>query len=169
MATGRPYNIGMPSGVRVVKAEDHIATRVAIPPIPGVGRHLREDLTQRGFKDQGDGTIVRERNGVRTTMNPDDGSLRVEADGEMEVPPGPGGGCGCRIKAELAAANQATDDLQKQITGRLAKAIPAIGCEIEGAVHRASKKAVVEVAQGMGTVKRITEEKDGSMTVVVEA
>ncbi len=169
MATSRPYGIQIPSGVRVIKADDHVTTKVDIPPIPGVGRHIREDLTQRGFKETGDGNISRDRNGVRVTMNPDDGSLRVESSEEIPLPPGPpGGGCGCRIKAELARANDAMDDLQKQVTGRLAQAIPATGCEIEGAIHRASKKAIKEVAEGMGQVKSITEERDGSMTVVVE-
>lgn len=169
MATGRPYNIGVDAGVRVIKADDHIQTRVDIPPLPGISRHIREDLSQRGFKDGGGGTIVRERNGVRTTMNPDDGSLRVEASEEIPLPEGPQSPCGCRIRQAIAAANQATDDLQKKITDRLAKAIPAVGCEIEGAINRASKKALVETAQQIGTVKSIEEGKDGSITIRVEA
>lgn len=169
MATGRPYDIGVPSGVRVIKADDHVTTKVDIPPIPGMGRLIRGELSQRGFKEQDDGTLVRERNGVRTTLNPDDGSLKVETGGEIKLPPGPpGSGCGCRIAAELARANQATDDLQKQITGRLAEALPGIGCEIEGAIHRGAKKAIKEVAEGIGNIKQISEEKDGSMTIVVE-
>lgn len=170
MASGRPYNIGVQSGVRVIKADDNIKTKVDIPPIPGIGKHLRGDLTQRGFKDNGDGTLTRERNGVSVTINPDDGSLSMEASEEMNLPPGPpGSGCGCRIAAEVARANDATDDLQKKITARLAQAIPATGCEIEKAVHRASKEAIKEVAQQIGTIKSVEEGKDGSMTVVVEA
>lgn len=167
MATSRPYRIEAPAGVRVVKADDRVASRMDVPPIPGIGRLIREDLEQRGFKDAGGGNISRERNGVRVTMNPDDGSLTMEAGGEIQVPPGPPGVCGCRIARELAAANAAADDLQKQVTGRLAQAIPATGCELERAIHRAAKKAIRQVAESIGTVRSIEEGADGSMTVRV--
>lgn len=176
--TGAPWNVTVQGGISVIEADDDVRSRLEIPPVASperMGQLLRGHLGQRGFRDadDGSGNIVRERNGVRVTLNPETGDMTAEAGGHIEVPKDPPHtGCGCRMQAALEEANRrrrkAEVDLQVEVTGRLERALPAIACELEGAVNVATKQAIVEKARSMGEIKVLEEGQDGSLTVVVE-
>jgi hypothetical protein len=183
MSTSRPYRVttAPPVGKTVV-AEDHVRTKLHIPPIlppEASGAIMAGVLKGRQFTDGPDGTLVRERDGVKVTVDPVGGDVTVSADKSAEVKPPPSNPspCGCRMQKSLAEAEAALDreadrarrGMEKNLTRRLEGVIPKIGCELEGVVQQVTKAAILEKARSMGEIRELSEDpKTGAMTVVVE-
>ncbi len=177
MANSRPWKLTAKAPVgQVHTADDHVTTRVDIPPIltqERTGQILSGVLTRRGFDEQEDGTLVREREGVTTTVDPSNGEVTVAAEDSGDLPDmPPSGGCGCQARArEMAeqAIRNAKDDVQRRVTERVAGALSKLGCELEGVSAEVTRQALKEKAAQMGEIKELTEDpKSGALTIKVE-
>jgi hypothetical protein len=179
MKTGRPYNIETkePLGKMVV-AEDHVGVKLDIPPIlppEQVRPILARELAERKFSTDEGGKMVRERGGVKVSVDLEEGEMTVSAEESAGVKPPPSNPspCTCRASAALHdAARQAekvSRGLQQRVTARLEGALGRLGCEVEGIIHRVTVEAIKQKAAQLGRVKKMVEEpKDGSLTIVVE-
>jgi hypothetical protein len=177
-----PYKVTVenPGHGSVVSAEDHVESKLDILPILSqeeTAGIIVEDLGGRGFGvDEDSGNLVRERQGVRTEIDPLTGEIEISAEESADLPPPPDlpqSGCGCRVRAAQAlresSERDAKNDLQRKVTERLLGAVSRLGCEMEGLAHRVTKEALRRKASRLGEVKSISEDnKSGSMTIVVE-
>jgi len=68
----------------------------------------------------------------------------------------------------LQEEQSAHNDLQRQVTRRLEGAIGRLGCEVEGVIHKVTVEALKRKARQLGEVQQITEDRDGSLTIVVK-
>jgi hypothetical protein len=173
MANSRPWKLTSPPPVgRVVAAEDHVNVKIDLPPLlppERTGQLLSGVLRRRGFGDGDDGRLVRERGGVTVTVDPADGSVEVRAEAEQQLPPDKPNPCTCRALERVREAEATANDLQRQVTHRLAGALARLGCELEGVTAEVTRQALKEKAAQMGEVKEVTEDpKTGNMTIVVE-
>jgi hypothetical protein len=179
MKTSRPYNIETKEVVgKMVVAEDHVEVKLDIPPIlppEQTQAILARELAERKFTPEGDGTMVRERGGVKVSVDLAEEEMTVSAEESTEVKPPPSNPspCSCRASAALQeaqrAAEKAADTLQKRVTARLEGALARLGCEVEGIIHRVTVEAIKQKASQLGEIKQMTEDpKNGSLTIVVE-
>jgi FtsH ternary system domain X5 len=173
MANSRPWKLTAPAPVgRVVAAEDHVNVKIDLPPLlppERTGQLLSGVLRRRGFGDGDGGRLVRERGGVTVTVDPADGSVEVRAEAEQQLPPDKPNPCTCRALDRVREAEAGANDLQRQVTRRLAGALARLGCELEGISAEVTRQALKEKAAQMGEVKEVTEDpKTGTLTVVVE-
>ena len=175
----RPYRIttGAPHPGTTVVATDEVNTRIEVPPIlppEATAGILAQILRERGFEEDG-GKLAREDGGVRVEVDPNDGGVRISAEESADVPveDDRGGGCTCATRLRQAAREAARDNvakgLQGRVTGRLEKALAAIGCELERVGNQVAGKALVAKARTLGDVKRIEHDNEtGGLTIVVE-
>lgn len=177
MSSSRPWKVTVREPVReVAVAEDEVKTTLEILPVlppertaPILARILRE----HGFEEDG-GALVRDGGGVRVEVDPGTGGVRISAEesADLPPPPEPRGGCPCAArlpqKAREAAADDVRKGLQSRVTGRLEKALPALGCELETVAQQVTGKALVEKAKELGELKKIVHEESGAVTIVVE-
>jgi hypothetical protein len=173
MASSRPYKVTTKQAIgKALVAEDHVKVRLDIPPIlpkEQTGAILADVLKRRGFGEGGDGSLIRERGGVKVVIDPEEGTMTVSSEAETTLPPSNPSPCSCRARASLTAEAAAHSDLQRQVTRRLEGAVARLGCEVEGVIHQVTKEALKQKAAQLGTIKEITEDpKNGNMTIVVE-
>ncbi len=180
MKTGRPWKITTPPPVQgvTITADDQIDLQLEIPPIlprEEIGQLIREDLQGRRYEEGEDGTLTKERgDGVKITINPESGDVHISVEATEDLPPPPDNPspCGCRIQNALreqeARRENRTRGLQQEVTGRLERALPKVGCELEGLAARIAKEAVKIKAGRLGEVKEMTEDDHGGITIVVE-
>jgi hypothetical protein len=186
----RAYRIRVREGLsRVLRASDHVSTQLEIlgilPPEEMAGL-LREELAQRGYRDEG-GRLVRERDGVSVTVDPTTGEVTVAAAADHEVTvEGERQGYAFdeeghhaeqarrdltrELRKELAAqADQKEAELQGQLTARLEGQLGDLRSELNQAVNRVTATALKRKAAQMGQIKEVTEDpQTGSMTIVLE-
>ncbi len=187
MASSRPYRITVREVLqKVIVAEDHVTTRLDLPPIlpPGeTAEVLTRVLKERGFAPEGD-RLVRERGGVRAEVGPDTGELTVSAEAREEVDLSDEGDlpacspCAERakvalregLKAKLSGeADRRERGLQAEVTGRLEGALGELGCEMERVVNRVTAAALKRKAASLGAIKEISEDtQTGALTIKVE-
>jgi hypothetical protein len=184
MANSRPWKVTAQAPIKkVVLAEDHVQTRVDVPPIlppEETAEILAGELKSRHFKDSGGDSLVRERGGVRVQVQPRTGevTISVEASEEVELPPDNPSPCTCRMREVLReglsqsqknSLGKAQDKLQQAVTSRLEGSLARLGCELESIAQRVTVEAVKRKAAQLGQVKTMTEDrKTGSLTIVLE-
>lgn len=176
----RPFKIttNSPHPGTSVAATDEVRTRIELPPILPPEQQaglLAQVLKERGFSDSGGGKLTREEDGVRVEVDPDGGGVTISAEESTDVPVEDDnrGGCTCAVRLRQAARESVRDNvakgLQARVTGRLEKALAAIGCELERVGNQVTSKALVAKARTIGEVKRITHDNQGGgVTIVVE-
>ena len=184
MASGRPWKLTAQPPVKgAVVADDCVETKIDLPPLlpPGEAAGLlRQELARRHFEEGEGGSMSRERDGVKVTVDPPSGAVRVsvEASEEVELPPENPSPCSCRMRDRLreglsasqrGALGSARERLQRAVTSRLEGSLARLGCELEGIAHRVTAEALKAKAGRLGEVKQITEgPQAGSLTIVVE-
>jgi hypothetical protein len=187
----RAYRISVKEAVtREIKAGDEICTQLElleILPPEAMGGLLRDELQQRGFTENEDGTLTRVEGDVTVTVDPCNGEVSVKASAEKTVTEqgtreatawndvGPG-----RKSVETQARDQLKKDLDKKIdkeqeklqeqaTAALEKELHDLQPELAEIVNKVTRDALKQKAAQMGTIMEIAEDPNsGSMTIKVE-
>jgi hypothetical protein len=187
----RAYRISMKeSDTRCLKAGDEIGTQLEIldilPP-EDMATLLRQELKNRGFDEQEDGTLSRNDGAVTVTVDPCTGEVTVKAQAEETVSQeakreasgfndvGPGEeSLRTRVKEQLKQDldkkfEQEQSRLQNEATEHLEKHLQKIQPEISEIVNKVTRDALKQKAQQLGTVKEISEDAEtGSLTIKLE-
>ena len=187
----RAYRITVKeSDTRHLKAGDEISTRLEVLEIlspEDMATLLRNELKERGFEEQEDGTLVRRDGDVSVTVDPCSGEVSVKADAEQTVSQeanreatgfndiGPNQeSLRERVKDQLKQDldkkfEQEQSRLQTEATRRLEQHLQEIQPEISEVVNKVTRDALKQKAQQMGTVKEISEDAEsGSLTIKLE-
>src|SRR5262249_4824444 len=84
----RAYRIAVRESIkRVVRARDHVSTDLEVLGILSkeqMAGLLAQELQSRGFKQKGK-NLVRSKDGVSITVEPDSGKVTVQSDLEQEI------------------------------------------------------------------------------------
>jgi FtsH ternary system domain X5 len=186
----RAYRIRVRESLnRSLQAEDRISTQLElleVLPAEQMGELLARELEGQGFRKEG-AVMVRDRDGVTTTVDPLTGTVTVEAkageqvtlEGQREGTAfddvGPGQK---RVQEELRQqlqsdlekqARQEQARLQAQATGRLEGHLCDLEPELNQAVNRATAAALKQKAAQIGRIKEMTEDpQTGSLTIKLE-
>lgn len=187
----RAYRISVKeSDTRHLKAGDEIGTQLEIleilPP-EDMATLLRNELKNRGFEEQADGTLVRKDGAVTVTVDPCSGEVTVKAQTEETVSQearreasgfndiGPSEtSLRDRVKDQLKQDldkkfEQEQSRLQTKATEQLEKHLQKIQPEISEIVNKVTRDALKQKAQQMGTVTEISEDAEtGSLTIKLE-
>jgi len=170
-----------------VSSSDDICSQleiIEVLPPEDMGKLLAAELAKRGFESQDDGTMVRTREGVTATVDPQTGAVnvrvetrekvRLEGAKEDTITTVPGGdvrGVEGQLRQQLREemSKQADEQHQRQVTGKLEQAAAELGRELDDAVNRATAEALKQKAAQMGQIKDISENpEEGSLTIKVE-
>lgn len=186
----RAYRIRVRESLkRVLHAHDRVSTQLElleVLPAEQMAGLLAEELQRRGFQSQGD-VLVRTENGVTVTVNPQTGTVTVEAQAAENVHLEAAredrafddmGVHAAKVQEDLEhkvredLENQAargTAELQGQVTQRLEKELGELRRELDNAVNRVTAEALKQKAAQIGQIKEMTEDPQaGSLTIVVE-
>ncbi|HYH65160.1 MAG TPA: hypothetical protein VD866_10740 [Urbifossiella sp.] len=187
----RAYRISVKeSETRHLKAGDEIGTTLElldILPPEDMATLLRQELKDRGFEEQPDGTLVRQDGSTTVTVDPCTGAVTVKAESEATVAQeaernatgfndvGPNeGSLRDRVREQLKQELDKQFDkeqsaLQKQATDRLEKKLQELQPEVADVVNKVTRDALKEKAKQLGTVKEISEDAaSGSLTITIE-
>jgi hypothetical protein len=187
----RAYRVKVRETLRqVIRAEDHIGTRLElleILPPEAMGELLRRELIGRGFQPQ-QGALVRRRDGVTVTIEPEAGTVTVQAEMDQEVEHeavregttyddwGRAGRKeteqqlreGIRQEFQQKAEKQ-TAQLQREVTDRLERHLQELQPELDQVANRVTAEALKQKAAQIGQIKEMTEDpQTGSLTIVLE-
>jgi hypothetical protein len=188
----RAYRIRVKEALtRDIRAEDSIETNLEIlevlPP-EQMGELLANELKQRGFEEQEDGTLVRKKeDGATITIEPCTGKVTVSAEATDRIDiEGNREGYGYddvgprrraieeRLSKELKAdlekkAEQHAAKTQSAATDKLEKELQDVQPELNEVVNRVTAEALKQKAAQMGQIKEISEDAEsGSLTIKVE-
>ena len=61
-----------------------------------------------------------------------------------------------------------TEQLRKEVTGKLEKKLGDLRKELDGAVGRATVEALTERARGLGNIQSVVEDEAGNVTIKVK-
>ena len=187
----RAYRITVKeSDTRHLKAGDEICTQLEIleilPP-EDMATLLKNELTNRGFAEQEDGTMTRKDGDLTVTVDPCSGQVTVKAETEETVSQeakrdatgfndvGPNeSNLRDRVRDQLRQDldkkfEQSQSQLQTRATEELEKHLQEIQPEVSQIVNQVTRDALKQKAQQMGTVTEISEDAEsGSLTIKVE-
>jgi hypothetical protein len=186
----RAYRIRVRESVqRVIRAEDHVSTRLElldILPPEAMAGILAEELERRGYQRQG-GSVSKSDRGVTVTVEVATGTVTVRAEAderlvlqeERETLGDTDWSDARKTQIEQNLKQQVQGELeeraiekearlQKEITSRLEQELGDVRKELDGAVNRVTAEALKQRAAQIGEIKQITEEPNGSLTIVVE-
>ncbi len=187
----RAYRITVKeSDTRHLKAGDEIGTCLEIleilPP-EDMATLLKNELRNRGFAEQDDGTMTRRDGDVTVIVDPCSGEVTVKAEAQETVSQearrdatgfndvGPNeNNLRDRVRDQLKhdldkKFEQEQTRLQTKATEELEKHLQEIQPEISQIVNQVTRDALKQKAQQMGTVTEITEDAEsGSLTIRVE-
>jgi hypothetical protein len=187
----RAYRITVKeSTTRELKGSDEIGTQLEvleILPPEQMGELLKKELTNRGFGDNGDGTLSRKEGNTTVTVNPKTCEVTVKSDVEEQVSieakreafgyddVGPGQKeLRERVSKQLQddldkKADKETERLQGRATEELEKKLCDLQPELSDVVNKVTREALKQKAQQLGTVKELSEdEESGSLTIKIE-
>jgi hypothetical protein len=189
----RAYRVRVRESVRhTVRAEDHVSTTLElleILPREEMADLLRQELTGRGFREEGKGkALVRRGDGLTIEVDPTTGSVtaraelaeEVEHHGEREGYADTDWGTSGREKAEAALRERLREELeakagrgaervQKKATDLLEAALADLRGELDQVVNRVTAEALKRKAARLGRIKEMTEDPEaGSLTIVLE-
>jgi hypothetical protein len=186
----RSYRIAIRETLRrVMRAHDRVSTQLEILevlPSEQMSELLAQELEKRGYQRQGE-DLTRERDGVKVTVDPKNGSVTVSSESSAEVDlkqekegrawddVGPSANS---VRAQLREqaradlekqAERKAGELQSEVTDRLEQQLGDVRRELDQAVNRVTAEALKLKAAQMGQIKEMTEdEQTGSLTIVVE-
>jgi hypothetical protein len=191
----RAYRVQVRESLRhVVRASDHVSTQLElldILPAEAMADLLRGELEGRGFRREGP-ALVRRDGGVTITVEPETGTVTVQAESEQQVrleaervgSVYDDWGGEQRKKSEAALrerlgqemredfqrqAEQKTAELQQQVTDQLEGRLIDLRAELDQAVNRVTAEALKRKAAQIGQIKEMTEDpQSGSLTIVLE-
>jgi hypothetical protein len=187
----RAYRISVKeSDTRHLKAGDEIGTTLElldILPPEDMATLLRQELKERGFEEQADGTLVRTDGATTVTVDPCSGAVTVKAEAEATTTQeverhgtgfndvGPNEGT-LRDRVRQQAKqdidkrfDKEQSDLQKEATERLEKKLQELQPEVADVVNKVTRDALKEKARQLGTVTEISEDAEsGSLTIKIE-
>jgi hypothetical protein len=186
----RSYRISVRETLRrVLRAHDRVSTQLElleVLPAEEMAELLARELEGRGFERR-DGSLVREQNGVRVSVDPKTGTVTVSAESSQEVEMqqtregtawddiGPSSKAvrqGLKKQARQDLEQQAekkTSEMQTEVTDRLERQLSDLRQELDQAVNRVTAEALKTKASRMGQIKEMTEDpQTGSLTIVVE-
>ena len=187
----RAYRITVKeSDTRHLKAGDEICTQLEIleilPP-EDMAILLKNELANRGFAEQEDGTMTRKDGDLTVTVDPCSGQVTVKAETEETVSQeakrdatgfndvGPNeSNLRDRVRDQLRQDldkkfEQSQSQLQTRATEKLEKHLQEIQPEVSQIVNQVTRDALKQKAQQMGTVTEISEDAEsGSLTIKVE-
>jgi hypothetical protein len=186
----RAYRIKVRESLKkVVTAKDGVSTQLEILevlPADQMADLLAEELEQRGFECQ-EGVLVRTRDGVTVMVDPETGTVTVQAEGrtkldlEAEKEGRAYDESGAHAKAATKTlreqarkelekqADQETEKLQRQVTDQLEGQLSDLRRELDQAVNRVTAEALKRKAAQLGQIKEMTEDpQSGSLTIVLE-
>jgi hypothetical protein len=187
----RAYRITVKESLtRELKGTDEIATKLEvleILPPEQMAKLLAEELKNRGFEEQADGTLVRTDGKVTVTVEPCTGEVTVKSEAGETVTLearrdatgiddlGPGErGIRDRVREHLRhdlekKAERETERLQTQATQELERRLEELQPELGQVVNKITREALKQKAQQLGTVKEIAEDDEtGNLTIKVE-
>jgi hypothetical protein len=173
---------------RVIREEDHVSTQLelleVLPPAV-MAELLAAELEKIGFERDGD-LLVRERDGVKVTVDVTTGTVTVHTAGEAEVSletertghaADLHGKDAERARKELSKEAKADlerkaaaqrEKLQSQLTDRLEGQLADIKKELNQVVNRVTAEALKQKAAQLGQIKELSEEPNGNLTIVLE-
>ncbi|HLW68792.1 MAG TPA: hypothetical protein VKS79_25975 [Gemmataceae bacterium] len=188
----RAYRIRVQESLtRDLRAEDSIETQLEIleilPP-EQMGELLAQELEQRGFERQNDGTLLRhEDNGTSVEVEPCTGKVVIRSEAkETVILEGSKEGFGYEdfgarrkqveenlskeLQEDLAQrAERQQGEMQTETTNRLQKELDDLQPEVAEVIHRVTAEALKRKASQMGEIKEISEDAEsGSLTIKVE-
>lgn len=186
----RSFKISVKENItRVIRAEDSVSTQLEmleILPADQMAGLLHDELTQRGFQQEGN-VLVRHDKGVTITIDPQKGTVTVQAElsekvhleGEKEGRAYDDIGPSSKsiredLKRQLhkdldKKAEEKEASLQGKVTDRLEGHLGDLRRELDQAVNRVTAEALKRKAATMGQIKEMTEDpQTGSLTIVVE-
>jgi hypothetical protein len=189
----RAYRVKVRETMRqVIRAEDHVGTRLElleILPPEAMADLLRRELTGRGFQlHDHDNTLVRRRDGITVTVEPETGTVTVRAESDQEVEheavregfaDDDWGRAGrARTEEQLREglrkgfereAGKKTAELQRQVTDRLERQLLELRPELDRVANRVTAEALKRRAAQIGQIKEMTDDpQTGSLTIVLE-
>jgi hypothetical protein len=178
----RSYRISVRECVsRVIRAEDRVCTHLEIlevlPPEEMAGL-LGDELERRGFRRQGDGTLVRRAKGAMVTATVETAeAVKVEAAKDGRALDHAGRNAE-RVRESLRQelrrdleqkVGEKESGLQTKVTDELEAQLGALREELDQTVNRVTAEALKRKAARLGRIKEITEDPQaGSLTIVVE-
>ena len=186
----RAYRIAVKESLRrVIRAHDRISTQLEILEVLSpeeMAELLSQELEGHGFERK-DGSLVREQDGVRVSVDPTTGTVTVAAESSQQVElegqreghawddAGPNAktvreGLRKQVQSDLEKqAEKKTTELQGEVTDRLEKQLGDLRQDLDQAVNRVTAEALKRKAASMGQIKEMTEDpQTGSLTIVVE-
>ena len=186
----RSYRISVRECInRVIKAEDKVSTQLEILevlPSEQMAGLLADELEKGGFRREGN-LLVREQDGVVTTVDAQTGEVTVSAqaseatkvEGEMHGRAyddiGPHASqVRENLRGELQKSLQKkvedkTGALQSKVTDQLEGQLGDLRTELDRVVNKVTAEALKRKAAQMGQIKEMTEDPNsGSLTIVVE-
>ncbi len=189
----RAYRVRVRESVRhTVRAEDRVSTAIElleVLPREEMAELLRQELTGRGFREEGEGkALVRRGDGLTIEVDPATGfvTARAEAAEEVEHHAEREGyadadrGKSGRERAEAALreglrrelkarAGRGGGHVQKKATELLEGALVDLRGELDRVVNRVTAEALKRKAARLGQIKEMTEDPEaGSLTIVLE-
>jgi hypothetical protein len=187
----RAYRVKVRETLRqVIRAEDHVGTRLElleILPPEAMADLLRRELIGRGFQPHDD-ALVRRRDGITVTVEPETGTVTVRAESDHEVEheavreglayDDSGRAGRARTEEQLREglrkdfereAEEKTAELQRQVTDRLERQLLELRPELDQVANRVTAEALKRRAAQIGQIKEMTEDPQaGSLTIVLE-
>lgn len=187
----RAYRITVKESVtRELKGEDSISCKLEvleILPPEQMAELLKNELENRGYENQKDGTLVRNDGNTTITIEPCTGEVTVtsileesiplearrEATGYDDVGPGERS-IRERVKEQLKEdierrSQKESERLQTQATQELERKLSDLQPELNDIVGKITREALKQKAASLGTITEISEDgESGNMTIKIE-
>jgi hypothetical protein len=186
----RSYRISVKeSENRVLRAADRVSTCleiIEVLPREQIAGLLKDELKKRGFAQEGDKLIRRDK-GVTVTVDPTTATVTVSAEAAQRVSLesertgsayDDDGSSARQVRAGLKKeakqeldrqAQEKTAELQTKVTDKLEARLGDVRKEMDEVVNRVTAEALKRKAASMGRIKELTEDPQaGSLTIVVE-
>jgi len=187
----RAYRITVKeSDTRTLQGSDELCTQLElleILPRPSMGALLKDALKDAGFQENEHGEMVRQQGTITTTIDPETGTVSVQAQQQEE------------LKIEAKKEVQGWDDagptsetlrtqaqeqlrqeidrraekesrrLQTEASQQLEQALDDLQPELSRIINQVTRKALKEKAKQLGTVQEIVENpQTGDLTIKIE-
>lgn len=172
---------------RDVDVTDGVCTDLellGILPAEQMSQLLEAELASRGFERDADGKMSRTADGITVSIDTATGEAAIRIDGtETATVEGTKGETVDRnlaettrkrlqdaLRAELEQRmQQAEQDAQRHVSGKLEAALDDISRELDAVVNRVTAAALKQKASQLGQIKELTEDPEaGSLTIKVE-
>lgn len=186
----RAYRISVSESLqRVIRAEDHVSTRLEILeilPCDQMADLLAIELEKEGYEREGD-LMTKDLDGTRVSVDVKTGEVvvRRESDQSVEVSGSKSGNAyddvgpsSSKIRENLknqldkqleGQVSEKEQQLQKEVTDALEAELSDLRKELDQVVNRATAAALKQKASSLGQIKELTEDPEtGSMTIVLE-